>query len=145
MESEVSILVPTGVKDPNGSGQTFSVPGLFHRPLLAVMKAALVDMSARWFHFSPFKRFWKLPASGVERRCYDEAYTTDAWIEAHNTLQKQPNKPDCKLEKVILRLILWSDSMHLANFGTARTCKHRQAWLRQRLAESSYSGTVLCS
>lgn len=83
------------------------------------MKAALTDVTARRFHFSPFKRFWSL-VTGPEERCYDEAYTSDAWIEAHNTLQKERNEPGCKLEKVILGLMFWSDSTHLANFGTAK-------------------------
>jgi hypothetical protein len=44
----------------------------------------------------------------------------DYWIEAHNTLQKQPNEPGCKLEKVITGLMFWSDTMHLASFGNAK-------------------------
>lgn len=59
------------------------------------------------------------PSTGKETRIYDEAYTSDAWIEAHNELQKQPNEPGCKLEKVITGLMFWSDSTHLTNFGTA--------------------------
>jgi len=119
VESEVQISVPTGLKDSSGAGQVFTVPGLHHRSLLSVMKAALTDVTARRFHFSPFKRFWSL-VTGPEERCYDEAYTSDAWIEAHNTLQKERNEPGCKLEKVILGLMFWSDSTHLASFGTAK-------------------------
>ncbi|KZP21441.1 hypothetical protein FIBSPDRAFT_740689 [Athelia psychrophila] len=119
LQSNVSICIPTGVVDPNGSGKLFLVPGLWHRPLLPVMKAALADASARWFHFSPFKRLWKSP-SGTEHRVFDEAYTSDAWIEAHDKLQKQPNEPGCQLEKVVLGLMLSSDATHLTNFGTAK-------------------------
>lgn len=117
VESSVCISVPTGLKD-GGRGMPFSVPGLHRWSLLSVMKAALTDITSKRFHFSPFKRFWK-SAAGVEVRCFDEAYTSDSWIEEHNTLQKQPNKPGCQLEKVILGLMFWSDSTHLANFGTA--------------------------
>lgn len=116
-ESQISISVPTGSKD--GSGQSFSVTGLHHRPLLEVMKSALADMNAHRFHFSPFKRFWK-HATGKEERCYDEAFTSDAWLQAHDKLQKEKNEPDCKLEKVILGLMFWSDSTHLASFGNAK-------------------------
>jgi hypothetical protein len=35
-------------------------------------------------------------------------------------LQKQQNEPECTLEKVVLGLMFWSDSTHLANFGTAK-------------------------
>jgi hypothetical protein len=117
--SSVGISVPTGLKELGGKGQPFVVPGLHRRSLLAVVKAALVDVTARRFHFSPFKRFWK-PALGIEVRCFDEAYTSDAWLEAHSVLQKQRNESGCQLEKVILGLMFWSDSTHLANFGTAK-------------------------
>lgn len=119
MESSVCVSVPTGVRESGGQGQPFIVPGLHRRSLLAVIKTALIDVTAKQFHFSPFKRFWKT-ASGTEERCFDEAYTSDSWLDAHNTLQKQPNEPGCKLEKVILGLMFWSDSTHLANFGTAK-------------------------
>jgi hypothetical protein len=119
LESAVQISVPTGSKDSSGRGMPFSIPGLHRRSLLAVMKAALTDITARHFHFSPFKRFWK-PSFGPEQRCFDEPFTSDAWIESHNVLQKQPNEAGCKLEKVVLGLMFWSDSTHLASFGTAK-------------------------
>jgi hypothetical protein len=118
IERDVSIMVPTGRKDNEGRGLPFIVQGLQLRPLCKVMKSALADITSWRFHFSPFKRFWESP-SGVKVRCYDEAYTSDQWIEAHDNLQKQPNEPGCKLEKVILGLMFWSDSTHLTSFGTA--------------------------
>ena len=118
IESNVQISIPTGIKDTSGCGKQFSIPGLHRHSLLVVMKAVLADVTARHFHFSPFKRIWK-PSFGPEQRCFDEAFTSDAWLESHNALQKQPNEEGCKLEKVILGLMFWSDSTHLANFGTA--------------------------
>jgi hypothetical protein len=118
-ESNIHISLPTGLKDASGKGQPFLIPGLHHRSLLAVMKSALTDITSLRFHFSPFKRIWKT-ASGAEVRCFDEAYTSDAWLLAHDQLQKQPNEPDCKLEKAIIGLMFWSDSTHVANFGTAK-------------------------
>jgi len=119
VETDVSISIPTGVKDTQGQRQPFSVPGLHYRSLLAVMKSTITDITARHFHFSPFKCFWK-KQSGTEERCFDEAYTSDAWIKAHTTLQKQWNEPGCTLEKVVLGLMFWSDSTHLASFGMAK-------------------------
>ena len=58
--------------------------------------------------------------SGLKVHCIDEVYTSDAHIDAYNELQKQPNKPGCTLEKIILVLMFWSDSTQLANFGTAK-------------------------
>jgi len=115
-ETEVTICVPNGVRD--GNGLDFSVPGLHYRRLLPTIKAALSDATSQHFHLSPFQRIWRHP-SGLEERVFDEVYTADAWINAHDTLQKQRNEPGCKLEKVILGLMFWSDSTHLASFGTA--------------------------
>ncbi|KZP26571.1 hypothetical protein FIBSPDRAFT_781724, partial [Athelia psychrophila] len=117
--STVEISIPTGEKDPSGNGHSFTVHGLHHRPLLGVMKAAVADASSRWFHYFPFRRFWDSP-SGERVRVYDEAYTSDVWLKAHDDLQKQPNEPGCKLEKVILGLMFWSDSTHLTSFGSAK-------------------------
>lgn len=118
-QSTVEISIPTGEKDPTGNGLPFTVHGLHHRPLLGVMKAAVADVSSRWFHYFPFRRFWDSP-SGERVRVYDEAYTSDVWLKAHDDLQKQPNEPGCELEKVILGLMFWSDSTHLTSFGAAK-------------------------
>jgi Plavaka transposase len=117
IESKVDISIPSGMKDVEP--KTYSVAGLHRRPLVPVMKAALTDVTARRFHFSPFKRIWFSP-TGAEIRCFDEAYTSDAFLEAHDKLQKQRNEPGCTYEKVVLGLMFWSDSTHLANFGTAK-------------------------
>ena len=118
-EAHIDIDIPLSGKSATGLSQSFSVPGLHYRSLLSVMKSALADVTALRFHFSPFKHIWNSPA-GKEEQCFDEVYTSDAWINAHNDLQKQPNEPNCKFEKVILGLMFWSDSTHLANFGTAK-------------------------
>jgi hypothetical protein len=92
LESSITISIPTGVRGENGAD--FTVPGLHHRSLISVMKSALADITSQRFHFSPFKRIWKRP-SGVEERIFDEMYTSDAWLDAHNTLQKQRSEPGC--------------------------------------------------
>ncbi len=40
-------------------------------------------------------------------------------IEAHMNLQRSSPEPGCELERVVVALMFWSDSTHLANFGTA--------------------------
>ena len=120
-EAKVDIEVPVASRvKPSPPSRTFSIPGLHFRPLVEVIKAAWGEGIAKKFHLSPFRRIHIHPETKVETRVFDEAYTSDAWIEAHNNLQKQPNEPGCKLEKVIAGLMFWSDSTHLANFGTAK-------------------------
>ncbi|KIK35833.1 hypothetical protein CY34DRAFT_35436, partial [Suillus luteus UH-Slu-Lm8-n1] len=120
-KTDVEIMVPSKEKNPNGNGRPFSVSGLVYRPLIAVIKAAFSEQSSKLFHFTPFKRVWKSPVTGQEQRLYDELYTSDAWIEAHDELQKQRRDDDCKLERVVAGLMFWSDSTRLAHFGNAST------------------------
>lgn len=67
---------------------------------LSVFRAAFAEPIAHKYHLVPFKRMW-MTASGEEVRVVDELYTADAWINAHDTLQKQPKEPGCELEKVV--------------------------------------------
>lgn len=118
-EAAAEILVPTRERNPSGNGQPFTIPGFHYRPLTAVIHATFSEAASKWFHFTPFKRFWTSPVTGQEQRLYDELYTSDAWIEAHNDLQKQRRSDGCPLERVIGGLMFWSDSTHLAQFGNA--------------------------
>jgi hypothetical protein len=118
--ADINIDVPSGTSGiPPG---TFSVPGLVYRKLTAVVQAAFSSPLASHFHFSPFKLFHRSP-SGEEERVFSEVYNSDAFIEEHDNVQRAPlppDQPDCELEKVVVALMVWSDSTHLANFGTAK-------------------------
>ncbi|KAJ7893324.1 hypothetical protein B0H14DRAFT_3427405 [Mycena olivaceomarginata] len=117
-EVSVDIQVPDGkIHTSYEDIPVFSVPGLHFRNLTEVIKAALQDQSSRSFHYTPFEHLWK-PSTGDVQHVYNEIYSSDAFIEAHNKLQKQPPEPGCSLECAIVVLMLWSDSTHLANFGT---------------------------
>lgn len=117
--TDVKIMVPSKEKNPRGNGHEFSVSGLFYRPLISVIQAAFSERSSKWFHLTPFKRIWKSPVTGEEQRLYDELYTSDAWLQAHDELQKQRRDDNCKLERVIAGLMFWSDATHLTQFGSA--------------------------
>lgn len=115
-EISVEIDIPVPVK--GSPPRQFCVPGLHHRSIVDVIKATFGAVTALPFHLTPFKRI-HIDSEGKETRIYDEVYTSEAFEEAHDKLQKQPAEPGCKLEKVIAGLMFWSDSTHLTNFGTA--------------------------
>jgi hypothetical protein len=119
-ETSVDIRVP--VPSKSQPPKRFRVSGLHHRSIVQVVKASWGEVTASQFHLTPFKRLHINPVTLAETRIFDEAYTSDAWIQAHDELQRQPNEPGCQLEKVIVGLMIWSDSTRLAQFGTA------QAW-----------------
>lgn len=119
--ADIDVEVPSGVKGvPPG---LFPVPGLLYRKLTAVIQAAFSSPLASHFHLSPFKLFHKSSCGSEEERVFSELYNSDVFIEEHDKVQRAPlppNELDCKREKVVAALMVWSDSTHLANFGTAK-------------------------
>jgi hypothetical protein len=122
--TSVTIEVPTGEPANSEASRQYSVPGLHHRKLLNIIKAAFQDPLSRYFHLVPFSLVHRSPVTGVEQRAYCELYHSDVFIKEHsrvqNCSQPPPDDPGCKLEKVIAALMFWSDSTHLTNFGTAK-------------------------
>ncbi|KAH7880244.1 uncharacterized protein C8R40DRAFT_1032809, partial [Lentinula edodes] len=105
----VDIQVPSGQK--NVPSATFSVPGLHYRPLLSVIKEAFSSPLSMSMHLSPFKLFHQLPNSEVETRVHGELYSSDSFINMHDKIQRTPLPPDesdCKLERVVAAVMLWS-------------------------------------
>ncbi|GBE87834.1 hypothetical protein SCP_1200590 [Sparassis crispa] len=118
----------------------FEVTGIYYRPLLQVIKAAYQDISATRFHVIPHKLFWQPPSSSNDAsssesassdddvevepepvRIYSELYNSDAMLEEDAKLRTLPHNPDDSLdvEITIAPIMVWSDSTHLASFGTA--------------------------
>lgn len=118
IQGSVTISIPT--KSRQDGPQPYTIPGFHYRPLVNVIRAAFADAQAKAFHLLPFQRLWKDPLDGHQERVYDELYTSDAWLEAQDSVQKLPKEPGCSLERVIAGLMFFSDATHLANFGTAK-------------------------
>ncbi|TEB23984.1 hypothetical protein FA13DRAFT_1577104, partial [Coprinellus micaceus] len=121
LETEVPIELPSGSSQI--PPRTFHIPGLHYRPILALLKAAFAHPLAAQYHFSPFKLFHTSPHDQKTHRVHSEVYDSDAFIEEHDHIQRAknpPEDPNCKREKVVAAIMLWSDSTHLANFGTAK-------------------------
>lgn len=83
-----------------------------------MIRAIWEDKSSFGFHYTPFKLLWKQESGDVER-LYGELYTTDAFLQALDSLCTSPMEPGCTLERVVCVLMFWSDSTHLASFGNA--------------------------
>lgn len=122
-ESSVVIDVPDGRSHRGAAGQTqvpqFVVPGLMHRSITNIIRTTWSSPESADFQYVPYRQFWSAAPSGVDERVYGELYTSDAFNEAHEELQRQPPEPGCSLERVVCALMAFSDSTHLANFGDA--------------------------
>ncbi|KAF8157741.1 hypothetical protein K438DRAFT_1986355 [Mycena galopus ATCC 62051] len=99
-ETSVEIEVPSSsVSVPP---RFFAVPGLYYRSLL----------------------FQKVKITAKQIRVLSEIYNSDAFITEHDRIQRKgklpPDDLERKREKVVAALMWWSESTHLANFGTAK-------------------------
>ncbi|KAH6907330.1 hypothetical protein BKA70DRAFT_1490869, partial [Coprinopsis sp. MPI-PUGE-AT-0042] len=117
----VPIDIPSGSQ--HVPSRTFDIPGLYYRRLTDMIRSAFAHPLAAQYHLSPFKLFHTSPATEKTQRVHSELYDSDAFIKEHEDVQhapKDPNDPDCQRERVVAAMMIWSDSTHLANFGTAK-------------------------
>lgn len=120
-EASVKIRLPAERyrNDNEEDAPEFKVEGVFYRPLTDVIISAFQEAAAETFHLTPFRLFWQRSEDEPPERVISELYNSDAMIMEHKKIQAQPREPGCNLETVVAAVMLWSDSTHLANFGTA--------------------------
>jgi hypothetical protein len=121
IEASVKIVLPAdGVKHRSeADAPQFSVPGLFYRWPLKVLKSAFQEDASEKFHVSTHKMFWKPSPESPSEHIYSELYTADTFIAEQEKIKQQPQEPGCELEMVVASIMLWSDSTHLTSFGNA--------------------------
>ena len=123
LESSVRIRLPLDqTKMPESSAAEFEVGGLFHRDIIDVISSVFQSDAVKSFNHVPFKEYWKPSEDAQPERLYGEIYTSQAMIEVDDSI-RQPcpgNDSDSQeLEAVSVPLLLYSDSTHLASFGSA--------------------------
>jgi hypothetical protein len=95
------------------------VKGLMHRSITSIVTSAFQDDSGLEFHMKPFKQMWKPSPDEAAVRIHGELYTSDAFLDVDKEIRDAPREPGCNLETAVAAIMLWSDSTHLASFGTA--------------------------
>jgi Plavaka transposase len=112
----VTIQVPEGKKWwTTSSGRSFSIPGLCHRSIMAIVHQ--VYSTAMNLHFTPFELIYQPTKDVPPMRVWGDIFSSPMFVDAH---KKLPKIPGCEAERVIAPLMVWSDSTHLTNFGTAK-------------------------
>ncbi|TFK88006.1 hypothetical protein K466DRAFT_645664 [Polyporus arcularius HHB13444] len=131
-QASVEISLPKeGVSHPSEeAAPKFKVENIFLRSLSEVMKAGYQDIRASRFHMFPFRLFWQRRPSSPgmppppPMQLWSDTYNSDAMIEEHEKIQekarvdREPGDAD-DVEYVVAPILLYSDSTHLASFGTA--------------------------
>ena len=94
---------------------------VLHRRLIEVIKSALQGPDSATYQYTPAQAYWKPGPGAADERIYSEVYNSDAfWYEHERVLDAEmakPGRPD--MPTAIIALQLYSDSTHLANFGSA--------------------------
>jgi hypothetical protein len=99
----------------------FEVSGLYYHPFLEVLKSACQSPESQKYHWVPFELFHKSAEDLQPERVYSEIYNSEAMLEEDAKIRALPREPgdDPETEVAVLSILLWSDSTHLTNFGTA--------------------------
>lgn len=118
-ETSVFISLPCdGVKHGSeADAPKFEVKGLYHRRIVEVVRSALAEPAAQKFHLFPFREYWKPSPDEPAERIYSEAFTADYFLEQYEEI-RHINSPKKRIP-VVIGMMIWSDSTHLASFGTA--------------------------
>ncbi|KAE9389208.1 hypothetical protein BT96DRAFT_1025149 [Gymnopus androsaceus JB14] len=91
-----------------------------HQQLTEVLKTSFEGNTFFEFHIKPYKQFWKPSDDEPAQRVISESYSSTRALEIEREVYKSLPKPaDPNIETIIAWAMLWSDSTHLANFGTA--------------------------
>ena len=120
--STVTISLPAeGVKHASEKkAPVLEIPGVHHRKLVEVIITAFQDEAAKKFNFIPHHLYWQPTPESEPERVITELFNSDAFINEYKELLRHPppsSQPN--MEIAIAAIMLWSDSTHLAEFGTA--------------------------
>ncbi|KAJ3557683.1 hypothetical protein NP233_g11677 [Leucocoprinus birnbaumii] len=121
--TSVTLKVPVkgSVLESEDDALVYEIDGVQYRKLTDVIESAFQDQSARAFHYMPFTLFRQQDDRPPER-IITELYNADAFIEEHAKLQQENHRVQVDgvyIETAIAAIMLWSDSTHLAQFGSA--------------------------
>ncbi|TFK17089.1 hypothetical protein FA15DRAFT_605762 [Coprinopsis marcescibilis] len=109
----------------HGAGVEHRVVGtLHHRSIIEILRDKVrSETDGPHFHYQPYYMDWgsdETDGSSTSSRVYSELYTSDAFMEAHEELQRSPQVPGCTSERVIAGLMFWSDMIKLTEFGPTK-------------------------
>ncbi|KAF6742517.1 hypothetical protein DFP72DRAFT_830415 [Ephemerocybe angulata] len=112
-------LLCTGISfSSENDAPIFQVEGMYYRKPLEVLKSALTDASAVFWHFSGYQEFYKHD-NGDEERVITEAYNSDAFLTVEAEVKMRAKELGSTLEACVVGLKVYSDSAHCADFGVA--------------------------
>ncbi|KAF6742404.1 hypothetical protein DFP72DRAFT_1081941 [Ephemerocybe angulata] len=90
-----------------------------YRSIMSIIKEKVTNASdTSFFHYAPYKATWSPNDETPEVELYGEMYTSRAFRDAHEEVQRLPNTAaNNGLERVVIGLMFSSDSTTLTHFG----------------------------
>jgi hypothetical protein len=114
----VTLQVPFHRQMKNSGVEEYVAGRVYHRDILSVIKERLTDTDNPIpFHLHGHELLWQPDPDSPPIQVQGELYTSDAFREVEQEVQSL--NPDCKLEKVVVALMVWSDATQLTSFGGA--------------------------
>jgi hypothetical protein len=121
VKTPIRIRVPFHKRMLHPGEKVFDAGNLHHRKLVSVIKEKITRSSTHpHLHFDPYGLYWQPKESSEPVRVHGELYTSEAFIEAHEDLQRATREPGCDLARVVVGLMFASDGTQLANFSNAK-------------------------
>jgi hypothetical protein len=99
----------------------FPIHHLYHRRITDIVRSVCASTTTASFHFTPFSMHWTPDQDNPlkHERVYADTYMSDSMIDAQTEINALPREEGDTKERVVLGLMLASDSAQLTSFGTA--------------------------
>ncbi|KIJ58567.1 hypothetical protein HYDPIDRAFT_34041 [Hydnomerulius pinastri MD-312] len=99
----------------------YPVNDFYHRSLTSIIHETLLNPTHhQHFHYEPYELRWQPPHKAQDLRIHGELFTSNAFLDAHRSLQDSPKEPGCDLLRRIVALMFWSDVTLLTTFSDAK-------------------------
>ena len=122
-EATVYIRLPVENRRFRSEAEAEMLPiyGLYHRRITDIIRSVCASSATASFHFTPFTMHWTPDSAKPHEheRVYADTYMSDSMIQAQTAVDAIPRAEGDTKERVVLGLMLASDSAQLTSFGTA--------------------------
>jgi Plavaka transposase len=108
---------------PETEAAEFEVGGVLHRDIIDIITSVYQSDAVKSFNHIPFKEFWMPSEDAPPNHLYGEIFSSEEMLDADADICKcclEEDHLDSEgLEVACVPLLLYLDSTHLTNFGTA--------------------------
>jgi hypothetical protein len=123
-ESSVKLRLPCPQRkfQSEDKAPEIEIHGIWHRNILSLIQDFIQGPLFYELHLKGFMLMWKPSEDEPAERVHGEAFTSDSVLELEEDVRRslpEPSDEDENLERVVLPIMIYSDSTHLADFGTA--------------------------